>query len=224
MKTKEIALEIKGLTEEGTFEGYASTFGNIDRYGEKVLPGAFVDSLAARRREGTKVKLLFNHDMNQPIGHWEDLAEDAKGLWGQARLVMDVPKAREVHALMKAGSLDSLSIGYREIEADQEGGVRMLRKLDLFEISVATVPVNARARVTAVKSDDAMAVIIEKLAAGERLTEREFERMAKGLGLTNSQAERAARVHLKGQGEPADAENGAVAFLRALRGQTSSAQ
>lgn len=212
----DFGLEVKALTEEGTFEGYASIFGNTDAYGEKVEPGAFVDGLAKAQRERRTVKMLWNHDPMQPIGVWDNLEEDKKGLWGKGRLVLDVPKAREVHALMKAGAIGGLSIGYQVIDAAPDGNVRALKKLDLYEVSPVTFPANSRAKISAVKatvSDD----LIEKLKAGDRLTEREFEAVAKGLGLSNSQAERAARVHLKGQGEPAIAASSGEAFLRALR-------
>ena len=217
METSDFALELKALTDEGTIEGYAAIFGNIDQGGDKMVPGAFVESLTKARQTGRTVKMLWQHDPAQPIGVWEDLAEDAKGLWGKGRLVMDVPKAREAHALLKAGALGGLSIGYRTIKASPDGNVRMLEKVDLYEVSPVTFPMNPRAKVTAIKADG-LDEIKEKLAAGERLTEREFERMVKGLGLSNSQAERAARVHLKGPGEPAGAANDGAAFMRAFLG------
>lgn len=216
--TLDFGLEVKALTDEGTFEGYASIFGNVDKGGDKVVPGAFVESLAEARRTGRKIKMLREHDPREPIGIWEDMAEDAKGLWGKGRLILDVPKARETHALLKAGAVDGLSIGYRTKDYEPDGNVRLLKKVDLWEVSIVTFPMNDRSKVTAVKADGAED-IIEKLRAGDRLTEREFETLVKGLGLTNSQAERAARVHLKGQGEPVEAVQSGDAFLRALLGQ-----
>lgn len=208
-------LDVKALTDDGVIEGYGSIFGNVDDGGDKVMPGAFAESLAKARQTGRTIKMLWNHDPSQPIGVWEDLAEDGKGLWGKGRLVLDVPKAREVHALFKAKALDGLSIGYHTKLAEPDGNVRLLKSLDLFEISPVTFAMNGRAKVTAVKSDDD---ILNKLRAGDRLTEREFEAMVKGLGLSNSQAERAARIHLKGQGEPAEAASEAARFWAAMRG------
>lgn len=98
MKTKDFSLEVKDLSEDGTFEGYGSIFNNVDSYGEKVVPGAFVESLAKHKREGTAVLMLWQHNPNEPIGVWEDLAEDAKGLWGKGRLITEVQRAREVLA------------------------------------------------------------------------------------------------------------------------------
>lgn len=217
MQNLDCALEIKAWSDEGTFEGYASVFGNVDNGGDKIVPGAFVQSLAEGRRKGRKVKMLWDHNPSQPIGVWEDLAEDAKGLWGKGRLVLDVPKAREVHTLLKAGAVDGLSIGYRTLKSEPDGNVRLLKEVELWEVSIVTFPMNERSKVSAVKSlvaDD----IMEKLRAGDRLTEREFETMVKGLGLSNSQAERAARIHLKGQGEPVEAVQSGDAFQRALLG------
>jgi HK97 family phage prohead protease len=216
MNHMDFGLEVKSLDDGGTLEGYASTFGNVDNGGDKVMPGAFVEGLASARRYGRTVKMLWQHDPDQPIGVWEDMAEDAKGLWVKGRLVMEVPKAREAHALAKAGALGGLSIGYRVKEAAPEGNVRLLKKLDLFEVSMVTMPMNERAKLTAVKADED---ILEKLRAGDRLTEREFETLVKGLGLSNSQAERAARIHLKGPGEPVEAVKSGDDFLRALLGQ-----
>lgn len=218
MERFDCGLEIKSLTDEGVIEGYGAVFGNVDNGGDKIMPGAFVDGLATGRRAGRTVKMLWNHDPSHPIGVWEDLAEDAKGLWGKGRLVMEVPKAREVHALMKAGAISGLSIGYRTKASEPDGVVRLLKAVDLYEISPVTFPMNDRAKVTMVKADGADAVI-EKLKAGDRLTEREFELLAKGLGLSNSQAERAARIHLKGPGEPAKAASEAQEFYRAILGQ-----
>lgn len=218
MERFDCGLEIKALSDEGVIEGYAAIFGNVDNGGDKIMPGAFIEGIAAARRGGRTVKMLWNHDPQTPIGVWEDLAEDAKGLWGKGRLVMEVARAREVHALMKAGAISGLSIGYRTKSFEPDGGVRVLKAVDLYEVSPVTFPMNDRARVTGVKADG-LDPIITKLRAGDRLTEREFELLAKGLGLSNSQAERAARIHLKGPGEPAKAASEAQEFYRAMLGR-----
>lgn len=217
MEIKNCALEVKELTDEGVIEGYASVFGNVDRGGDKVMPGAFAESLAKARQTGRKVKMLWQHNPGQPIGVWDDLAEDAKGLWVKGRLIMEVAQAREAHALMKAGALGGLSIGYTTKASEPDGNVRLLKSVDLYEISPVTFPMNERAKISSVKAEGCE-TIIEKLAAGDRLTEREFEALAKGLGLSNSQAERAARIHLKGQGEPAEAASEEARFWAAMRG------
>jgi len=112
-------------------EGYASVFDREDLAGDVVMPGAFADSLKARGTAG--IKLLFQHDANQPIGFWTTLREDARGLYAQGRLMPEVAKAREVHALMRAGALDGLSIGFRTVRGrrDRASGLRRLEKIDL---------------------------------------------------------------------------------------------
>ena len=213
-------LEIKALKDSGEFEGYGSTFGGEpDAYGDVIALGAYADSLAAHKAKGTMPKLFWQHDPHEPIGKWLDAREDDHGLLMRGRLNMDVQRGREAHALLKAGDIDGLSIGYRikEYSVDTDTGVWTLEKLDLVEVSVVSVGANDNAVVQSVKAAKAAHDLFEKLKAGDRLTEREFEMWLKGLGLSNAQAERAVRLHLKGPGEPAKAADDGLAFLRALR-------
>jgi len=214
-------LEIKSLKESGEFEGYGSTFGGEpDAYGDVIAPGAYTESLAKHKAKGTMPKLFWQHNSDEPIGKWLDANEDDHGLLMQGKLNMDVQRGREAYALLKAGDIDGLSIGYRikEYSVDTENGVWTLEKLDLVEVSIVSVGANEHAVVQSVKAAKAAHDLTEKLKAGDRLTEREFETWLKGLGFSNSQAERAARLHLKGQGEPASAAEDGVAFWRALMG------
>ena len=112
-----------------------------------VLPGAFRESLARRRPTG--IKMLFQHEPDQPIGIWQHLAEDARGLYVRGRLMLDIARGREIHSLMRAGAVDGLSIGFRAVKArrDRISGVRRLEKIDLWEISVVTFPMLPEARV-----------------------------------------------------------------------------
>lgn len=214
-------LDIKSLEEKGQFEGYASTFGGEpDSYGDIIAPGAFSDSLAHHAARGTMPKMFWQHDPREPVGKWTAAAEDGKGLLVTGQLNMGVQRAREAYELLKAGDIDGLSIGYRirGYEVDEERGTWTLTKLDLHEVSIVSIGANENATIAAVKSERRMLEIVEKLKAGDRLTEREFEFVLKGaFDLSNSQAERAARIHLKGQGEPDEAADGG-AFLRALMG------
>lgn len=209
-------LEIKSLKDSGEFQGYGSTFGGEpDAYGDVIAQGAYVDSLAAHKAKGTMPKLFWQHNSAEPIGKWLGAKEDDHGLLLDGKLNMDVQRGREAHALLKAGDIDGLSIGYRikEYSVDTDSGIWTLEKLDLIEVSVVSVGANESAVVQSVKAAKAAHDLTERLKAGDRLSQREFETWLKGLGLTNSQAERAARVHLKGQGEPAAA---ATDFLQAL--------
>ncbi|WP_287882749.1 MULTISPECIES: HK97 family phage prohead protease [Paracoccus] len=214
-------LDIKSLGEKGQFEGYASTFGGEpDSYGDIIAPGAFSDSLAAHSARGTMPKMFWQHDPREPIGKWLKAAEDGHGLLVTGQLNMGVQRAREAYELLKAGDIDGLSIGYRiqGYEVDEDREVWTLTKLDLREVSIVSIGANENATIAAVKSERRVLEAAEKLRAGDRLTEREFEDLLKGaFGLSNSQAERAARVHLKGQGEP-DRAAEQLAFLQALAG------
>ncbi|MBN8996501.1 MAG: HK97 family phage prohead protease [Rhizobiales bacterium] len=136
---------------DGTFAGYASLFGKADLGRDMVMPGAFAESL--RRRGAGGIRMLWQHDPNQPIGIWLDMREDARGLHVKGRLAGGVGKAREVLALIRAGALDGLSIGYRTVRArkDASSGVRRLLEVDLFEVSVVTFPMLPGARVESVK-------------------------------------------------------------------------
>jgi len=193
MKTKDFALQVKDLSEDGTFTGYGSVNGNVDSYGERVMPGAFAGSLTKHKREGTNVLMLWQHNPNEPIGIWEDLAEDAKGLWGKGRLIMEVQKAREVHALMKANAIGGLSIGYREIKATPDGNVRNLEELDLREISPVSFPANRRARIEAVKSER-MEEFARRLRDGDPMPIKEFEDILREAGVPKSMAVQIASV------------------------------
>lgn len=218
MKTKDFSLQVKDLSEDGTFEGYGSIFGNVDSYGEKVMPGAFVASLAKHRREGSSVLMLWQHNPSEPIGIWEDLAEDSKGLWGKGRLILDVQKARETHALMKAKAIGGLSIGYREVKVTPEGNVRNLEELDLREISPVSFPANRRARIEAVKSER-MDEFARRLRDGDPMPIKEFEDILREAGVPKSMAMAIAShgyakaIRSESEGEKA---NDGAAFLRAM--------
>lgn len=137
----------------------------------------------------------------------------------RGKLNMGVQRGKEAYALLKEGDIDGLSIGYRikEYSVDTDSGVWTLEKLDLMEVSVVSIGANEDATISSVKAAKASHELMERLKAGDQLTEREFETWLKGLGLSNSQAERAVRVNLKGQGEPVKAANDALELLKALR-------
>lgn len=179
-EVKFTSLDFKQADADGSFAGYASLFNREDLGRDIVLPGAFRESLAARGPRG--IKLLFQHDANQPIGVWTTLEEDGRGLYAQGRLMREVGRAREVMALMRAGALDGLSIGFKTVKArrDRATGVRRLERIDLWEISIVTFPLLPEARVTTTKT---------KPFAGAAPTEREFERwLTRDAGLTRSEA------------------------------------
>jgi uncharacterized protein len=153
----------------GEFVGYASTFGNVDQGGDIVERGAFARSLQAKKL--ADIPMFFNHDHRGiPIGKWTQLEEDDRGLMAKGSLTLDIPKARDVHAAMKDGTVRGMSIGYRvkgdDVAFDRGGTVRRIKNVDLMEISVVTQPMNLRAQVGRVKSiDDLSAEDIRDLEA-----------------------------------------------------------
>lgn len=151
MKKISMGFEAKLLDEKGTFEGYAAVFDNVDHGGDKIKRGAFKASL---KRSSNPPPLLWQHDSTQPIGKWTELREDEKGLIGMGQLFVDeIAKAREAFKLVKERVVSGLSIGYRVRESEYDkGGVRVLKDLDLLEISLVTFPMNDQARVQAVKT------------------------------------------------------------------------
>lgn len=155
MNYKSIALTAKAAGEDGRFSGYGSVFGVVDSWGDRVTPGAFATSLADWHKKGRMPKLLWQHDPAQPVGVWETIVEDGRGLKMQGRLLIDdVPKAREVHALLKAGAVDGLSIGYqiKERTWNEDQRVHELSAVELLETSIVTFPANDAAVVDTVKT------------------------------------------------------------------------
>ena len=174
------AFEVKAVEDEGTFEGYASTFNNVDWQGDIVLPGAFAETL---KKTGGKVPILMAHQSARIVGFGLDAAEDAKGLRVQGQFTPDSDEGRNAAAIVrhasKIGHKVGLSIGYRVrkdgAEWDEQNGVRKLKAVDLFEYSIAAVPANPRARVSRVK------------AAGE-WTIRELEEYLRDAGFSKDAA------------------------------------
>lgn len=135
-------------------EGYASLFGACDQGGDVVSKGAYAASLKAIAGDRRSVKMLWQHDPAQPIGVWDEVREDAKGLWVKGRLLPEVAKGREAAELIAAGAIDGLSIGYRTVKAAKnDKGQRLLKELELWEVSLVTFPMLPSARVVA-KSEE----------------------------------------------------------------------
>jgi len=152
----DVALEIKEVSADGTFTGYGSMFNNVDLDRDVIAPGAFTKTLADKSPQ--KIKLLWQHDPSQPIGVWEKMAEDSRGLKVTGRLLINqgVPKADEAYALLKAGALDAMSIGFvippGGYDLDEKKRARIIKQADLWEISLVTFPANPKARITSVKA------------------------------------------------------------------------
>ena len=151
LTSSDIAPPRAAIHPDGTVEGYASLFGAIDQANDMVMPGAFAQTL--RQRDIRRIPMLFQHDPAEPIGIWLALTEDWLGLRVRGRLIPEVARSRELLALLRAGTADGLSIGFRTVKGriDPKTRVRRLHQVDLWEISLVTFPLLAGARVRAVK-------------------------------------------------------------------------
>ncbi len=145
-------------------EGYASLFGACDQGGDVVAKGAYARSLKALAGEGRSVKMLWQHDPAQPIGIWDEVREDERGLWVKGRLLDTVEKGREAASLIEAGAIDGLSIGYRTVKSTKnDKGPRVLTELELWEVSLVTFPMLPSARVAS-KGETPDEVALRELA------------------------------------------------------------
>jgi hypothetical protein len=135
-------------SETRTFTGLASVFGNVDLGGDIVMPGAFTKSLNIHRANGSMPAMLFLHRMESIPGKWLDMRETDTGLHVKGKL-SNTPLGSEMHELLKDGSLGGLSIGYLPTVSDfDRSGNRLLKEVDLFEVSLVPLPMNVRATVT----------------------------------------------------------------------------
>jgi HK97 family phage prohead protease len=140
-------LQVKDRDGQWTVSGYASVFSDVpDLQGDRILPGAFSESIAR-----TKTKLLFQHRVDDIIGAQLAIKEDRHGLWGEWS-ISKTPLGEQVHTLLLDGALDSFSIGYFVQEEDVlRDGTRLLKKLEVPEVSVVVFPAQPSALVSNVK-------------------------------------------------------------------------
>jgi HK97 family phage prohead protease len=185
--------EIKAddVTEEGTFKGYASTFGGKPDFGGDIIAfGAFAETIRKNGKFGNGIGMLKQHNHDLPIGKWMQVQENAKGLQVIGQLALKTVDGHDVHEFMKLGIMNALSIGWEPLKIDYDGNsvdagdaisidpkknIRTLKKIDLWEISPVLFPMNPKARITGVKA-----------AIEEAKTIRELEGALKEAGLSNS--------------------------------------
>jgi uncharacterized protein len=183
---KAFASEWKADAATGNIEGYGAIFGNEDTYGDIILRGAFAGTMGKR-----KVKMLWQHDTAQPIGVWEEMREDDRGLWMRGRILPGIAKGKEAIELMSSGAIDGLSIGYRTVDAEYKDGNRIVKEVDLWEVSIVTFPANEMS-LASVKSIE---------------TERDLERVLIEHGMSRRSA-KAVAAYGKGYLSLRDAEDG----------------
>jgi hypothetical protein len=188
----EIKSSIKAYHDEdedknyGTFEGYGSVFGNKDLGNDVIEAGAFAKSL--KKRKPQNVKLLYQHKSDMPIGVFDEIREDEHGLVVKGRLALKTQAGAEAYELLKMGALDGLSIGFRvnpkEVSYDKRGNKRIIKEVDLMEVSLVTFPMNPQATVRSVK--------------GEQYSIREWENgLRDAFNLSRSEAKVAAKAVTK---------------------------
>lgn len=164
IKRLDVSFEVKQIEEDDrfyVFEGYASTFGNIDRGNDRVMKGAFSDSIKEMQKRASKVPntdykklmpVLWQHQHDNPIGSFVEMKEDDRGLWVKGILPKEDDFVRgRVIPQMKAGSVSDMSIGYQIVDYSKDGDTWNLEKLRLWETSLVTIPMNAEANVTGFK-------------------------------------------------------------------------
>ena len=194
----------------GRFSGYASIFGNKDLGNDVVEKGAFASSL--RRKSPKQIKMLFMHKTDEPIGVYEKMEEDDKGLRVEGKLALGTQRGKEVYELMKMGAIDGLSIGYR-VDAkgynyDDDGKKRRLKNVDLMEISAVTFPMNPKARVRKVK--------------GAECTIREWEELLRDVGgLSRNESKVGAKALVKALSQR-DVDDGMPELLNSINNLTTT--
>lgn len=178
----DLPLEVKAGGLPGEFEGYGAVFGNTDRDGDVVAKGAFADSLKERLPA-----LLWQHNAKEPIGRFDVVREDERGLFVKGRLAQS-GRGAEAYELLKMGALNGLSIGFVTKEAIRGSaeGTRTIKRAELMEVSLVTFPANELARVQTVKQR--MACMDRDYDAGDINDPRTFERFLREQGFSRNRA------------------------------------
>lgn len=201
LSLSDVSLKMDGDT--GKFSGYASVFNGVDAAGDTILRGAFLDTLSQGQP-----KMFWNHKWDMPIGKWTVAREDEKGLFVEGELTKGLALASDVHAAMKHGTLDGLSIGgmLKRGDYDETKKGRTIRKWSrLIEVSPVVFPADGMARIdtASVKSLDFEALL------PECKTERDIERLLRDAGLGKWEAMATvsrAKAIFSGRDVPDDAD------------------
>jgi HK97 family phage prohead protease len=164
MEYKRLAFKINETEEKqndsgkyGIIKGYASTYNNVDYGLDVVMPGAFSKCIGRMKEENKPIKMLWMHDGKEIIGGFpvKEIQDDPNGLYVTGEINLETQRGKEAYALAKQGVLSDMSIGYFTVDSDfTEAGVRRLKEIDLFEVSLVGMPMNPKANITTVKSKD----------------------------------------------------------------------
>jgi len=157
MSMRHIApFQLKAIEDDGVFSGYGSVFGVRDSDGDIIMPGAFTKTIARANETGRLPKMLWQHQIDTIIGKFTAMREDDYGLFVQGSILLEIEKGREAYALMKAGVLDGMSIGFNIIDGQRGADGRMITEVDLWEVSLVTWGANPAALVTNVKAKESI--------------------------------------------------------------------
>lgn len=149
--------------EDGTVEGIAVRFDTVDSYGTTFAASAFAGL------EGRTVPMLWSHDPAEVVGSWTGFTIGPKELRVRGKLNLDVGRAREVRAMLLAGDVRGLSVGFNTLKSENRaGGIRHVVKAQLHEISFTALPAIPGTRVTAIRSTDDRAGAAARLAEAAR--------------------------------------------------------
>ena len=202
LSRKSYPMEIKEISDEGYFSGYGSVFDVVDDWDDVIVRGAFAETLQKK----TPV-MLWQHDSAEPIGVYERIREDEIGLWLEGRLLLDIEKGREAHILLKNRAIRGLSIGFLplawEWETRDNTRVRVLKDIDLWEVSLVTFPANPKAVVDEVK------------------TVRGLENFLRDVGFSRAEAKvalAAIRADSQRDAETEEAKKAALNLISKMRG------
>jgi len=199
--------------EIGAFDGYASTYGNIDSDGDIIVSGAFNESCQNK----PIIKLLYQHDRSQVLGIGE-IRSDSMGLFLQGKLNLDVEKAREVRSLMKQGALDSMSVGFMvenyENDVEYKDGNRFFKRAEVKEVSIVTFPANSQALINSVKNEKNIA----------NMTIKEFEELLRDSGFSRKQSMLIASKGFRSlqQSESVDVDDVTLKFYETLNNKLTN--
>lgn len=155
-KTKTFSANFKALADEGqgVFEAVVAVFNNVDRAGDKIIPGAFAGSLQRWQEKERPIPVIFSHEwdnLDAHIGEVTEAKEIEQGLYVKAQLDMEEEFARRVWKKMMRGTLAEFSFAYDTLKAEQVNGVNELRELELLEVGPTLVGMNPETQLLDVK-------------------------------------------------------------------------
>jgi HK97 family phage prohead protease len=191
--------EIKADNDNtGRITGYGAYYDNVDNGRDVIKSGAF-------NKINRSVKMLYEH--RELIGLWDTIKEDSKGLIVEGNINTKTTKGADAYELAKSGALTDMSVGFKSQDFTYDNkGIRTITKADLYEVSLVSFPMNEKANILSVKSDDIT-------------TERDFEHTLKKLGFSNKEAKHIAIfgfksfLHKKETGELLEINDNSVSDL-----------